>query len=274
MLYCEKYTLTNQATLSAISLVEPLAQGELQQEIAAKETKPKPPPVPFRIDTTGLSTSHLPPPPKRQGGGSDATPTPVALKPKPSVPPPRLPLRQGPNPVPSLPQKTIVAEPDAHKGILNQGPLNRLGAAGVSVPGLGIGFPSSASPTQKHSTPSRNAAQLDELQSQFSRLSSHSPGPGIPSEGSTHVHKQTAPTLPPPYRKDLSLLLPSDAKSEQPSGLGKKKPPPLPVKKASLLSSGSSNEPASLLIPLSSKPKPQVSSLSYSIAVEGFYLVI
>lgn len=282
---------------------------------AAEETKPKPPPVPFRVDTTGLSTSHLPPPPRRKDGADGRDPAPPTLKPKPPVLPPRLPTKPS----------AAVPEPDAHKGILNQGSLNRLGAAGISVPGFDIGGAQSpTSPVQSHPT-ANNSAQLNELQSRFSRLSpSTLPARGSPSEGTTFAQKQAALKTASSFRNDPSSVSLSDARSaagtvnnlrerhgdqiasrwqsanklnnkygisdsvrssgdtgalqpprtanigiqmrdntqgEQSPTLGKKKPPPPPAKKVGLVPQGPSGGTPPP-IPLSSKPKPQVSRLS------------
>jgi hypothetical protein len=220
--------------------------------------------------------------------------------------------------------------------------LNRLGAAGVSVPGFGIGNkPKSPLPPPAPSTPSRspapsqpsagNASQLNELQSRFSRLSSTSSKPETPSEGTSFAQKQAAFKTASSFRNDPSSVSLSDARSaastannfrerhgeqvksgwqsanklntkygisdkvssyggvgtmqasESPSSgiemrdntqehhlngsheaeAGKKKPPPPPVKRAELTSSAGVNQAgAPPPIPLSSKPKPQVSSHS------------
>ncbi len=118
------------------------AKERAEQEEARREAeeaaKPKPPPIPYRVNTTGLSTSHLPPPPGRKDGADGRTP--AEDKPKPPGLPPRLPPRHNSNALPSPPPSySSAAEPDSHKGILNQSSLNKLGAAGVSVPGFGIG---------------------------------------------------------------------------------------------------------------------------------------
>lgn len=178
-----------------------------QPNPAAEETKPKPPPIPFRVDTTGLSTSHLPPPPRRKDGadGRDpAPPAPPALKPKPPVLPPRL----------STKPSAASPEPHAHKGILNQGSLNRLGAAGISVPGFDIGGAQSPISTAQSQPPTNNSAQLNELQSQFSRLSSStSAGRGSPSEGTTFAQKQAALKTASSFRNNPSSVSLNDARS-------------------------------------------------------------
>lgn len=318
------------------------AEEEEAQREAEEIAKPKGPPIPYRANTTGLSTSHLPPPPGRKDGADGRTPVPEG-KPKPPGLPPRLPPRQNsttaptPSPPPPYSTNTIAPEPDAHRGILNQGALNRLGAAGVSVPGLGITGskpktplpPPSRSPTQSPTLAASpvNSSQLSELQSRFSRMSSSSSSnPEAPSEGTTFAQKQAALKTASSFRNDPSSVSLSDARtaastannfrerhgeqvksgwqsanklntkygiadkvgaygassshspepqspqiemrdntSESPIGgpeggfLGKKKPPPPPAKRRELMGTGIAKEPVPPPIPMSSKPKPQVS---------------
>lgn len=325
-----------------LSKEEIRAKKEAEEEEARREAeeaaKPKGPPVPYRKDTTGLSTAHLPPPPGRKDGADGRTPPP-ADKPKPPGLPPRLPPRQNSSSsaTPPPPYAANTPEPDAHRGILNQGALNRLGAAGVSVPGFGINGakskqplpPPSRSPTHSPAPTASPAAntQLNELQSRFSRMSSSSsPKPEAPSQGTTFAQKQAALKTASSFRNDPSSVSLSDARTaastannfrerhgEQvktgwqsanklntkygiadkvgafgapanaqtpepqspqidtrdsgsplagPQGgvQGKKKPPPPPpAKKKELMGNGVGKEPLPPPIPLSSKPKPQVS---------------
>jgi hypothetical protein len=203
------------------------AKERAEQEAAEREAeeaeKPKPPPIPYRANTTGLSTSHLPPPPGRKDADGR---TPVADKPKPPGLPPRLPPRQNSNTTSSPPPPYASStEPDAHKGILNQGSLNRLGAAGVSVPGFGIGASKTKPPLPPPGAPSLSrspaptaspvqASQLNELQSRFSRLSSStSPKPETTSEGTTWAQKQAALKTASSFRNDPSSVSFNDAKN-------------------------------------------------------------
>jgi len=221
--------LPNQITPDTRSWGAPLTKDEIYAEQQAEEqaqreeeeaAKPKGPPVPFRADTTGLSTANLPPPPGRKDGAGGRTPS--AAKPKPG-PPPRLPPRQNSIPVSPRPAySSATTEPNAHKGILNQGSMNRLSAAGVSVPEFGIGTkgrqplppPNAASPSRASATPPINASQLNELQSRFSRLSSStSPKPESPSEGTTFAQKQAALKTASSFRNDPSSVSLSDAKA-------------------------------------------------------------
>jgi hypothetical protein len=319
--------LPNQTTPDTRGLDTPLSQDQiLTKQQAEKDgrneeeeaARPKPPPVPYRVNTTGLSTSHLPPPPGRKDGADGRNPA-ANVKPKPPGLPPRLPPRQISNHTPSPPPTygAATAEPDAHKGILNQGSLNRLGASGVSVPGFGIG--------------GGHGTQLNELQSRFSHLSSStSPKLEPPTEGTTLTQKQAALRTASHFRNDPSSVSLGDAKAaastannfrerhgeqvksgwqsanklntkygitdkvgsyggivhsqtSEPASpqiemrdntigspvasgtveggaLGKKKPPPPPVKRVELTASGISKQAEAPPVPLSSRPKPQVSS--------------
>jgi hypothetical protein len=222
--------LPDQITPDTRGLGAPLSQEELYakqeaegeaQRAAEEAARPKGPPVPFRADTTGLSTANLPPPPGRRDGADGRGPPP-ATKPKPGLPP-RLPPRQDSNPR-SLPpsHSAAITEPDSHKGILNQGSMNRLSAAGVSVPEFGIGAkarqplppPGPASPSRTSAAPAVNSTQLNELQSRFSRLSSTtSPKPESPSEGTTFAQKQAALKTASAFREGPSSISLSDAKA-------------------------------------------------------------
>ncbi|CZT08200.1 related to myosin tail region-interacting protein MTI1 [Rhynchosporium agropyri] len=213
---------------ATLSRDEIRAKKEAEEEEARREAeeaaKPKGPPVPYRKDTTGLSTAHLPPPPGRKDGADGRIPAP-ADKPKPPGLPPRLPPRQNSNstPPPPPPYPVKTPEPDAHRGILNQGALSRLGAAGVSVPGFGISGAKSKQPLPPPSrsstrspviAPSVNNSQLNELQSRFSRLSSTStPKPEAPSQGTTFAQKQAALKTASSFRNDPSSVSISDAKT-------------------------------------------------------------
>ena len=231
--------LPNQITPDTSGLGAPLLRDQIHANQHAKEeggrihaeeaAKPKGPPVPYRKDKTGLSTAHLPPPPGRKDGADGPTPasTLMATKPKPSLPP-RLPLRQVSNsaPAPSPPSYTALAAPDAHKGILDQGSLTRLGAAGVSVSGFGIGSkpkspvpppaPSSSSPQSHDPSPSfmNSASQANDPQSRFSRFSS-SPSlkPEVSNAGTTFAQKQAALKTVSSFRNDPSSVSLSDARA-------------------------------------------------------------
>ncbi|EHL01757.1 putative Altered inheritance of mitochondria protein 3 [Glarea lozoyensis 74030] len=242
--------LPNQITPDTRGLGAPLSREEIEAKRQAEEAeaqreaeeaaKPKGPPVPFRADTTGLSTSHLPPPPGRKDGADGrlplALPEPEPRKPtsgraplplpsgkaQPPGLPPRLPPRQNSSPMPSPPLATRPPrpQPESHKGILNQNSLNNLGNAGISVAGLGIGGKEKES--QQTSTDSRSPVipaarasnpQLGELQSRFSRLSPKPQGADAPSQGTTFAQKQSALKTASSFRNDPSSVSFSDAKA-------------------------------------------------------------
>ncbi|KAL9068452.1 MAG: hypothetical protein Q9161_006203 [Pseudevernia consocians] len=200
--------------------------------------KPAPPPVPYRANTTGSSTTDLPKPPVRRLENSEPTATATAsptAKPKPSLPP-RLPPRQNSHPTTNAPSpppdySAATQQQPSQDSYLNQGALGRLGKAGVSVPGLGIGggqgssqasnpwrnesnstTPSTSSPTMTQS-PSTSG-----LQSRFGKLttspSSSSPTqPPVPSQGTSFAQKQAALHTASQFRNDPSSITLSDARN-------------------------------------------------------------
>lgn len=188
-------------------------EEEARQQEEAK--KPPPPPVPYRVDRTGLKTDHLPPPPGRKDG-ADGRSGPPQL-------PPRLPPRQTSSPAPPPAYEASTAEPPAHKGYLNQGSLDRLGAAGISVPGFGIGHKPSPPPSRNSNSStaadrpasSSSNAQLGELQSRFSHLatSSSTPKPDAPTQGTSFTQKQAAIKTASQFRNDPSSVSLSDARA-------------------------------------------------------------
>jgi hypothetical protein len=193
-----------------------------QQEVPEEEA-PKPP-QPYRVDTTGLSTSHLPPPPLRRDGADGRSPPPAAAAARLAPPslPPRLPPRglQGSSSI-----GAATSSPDARQrsDYLNEGAANRLGAAGISVPGLGINKPAPSATPASPSTASRSAAfvngsQLNELQSRFACLGSSGSAAGpnareTPSEGTTFAQKQAALQTASNFRKDPGSVSVSDARA-------------------------------------------------------------
>ena len=223
--------LPNQITPDTRGLGAPLSTDEIYAKQRAEEeaqreaeeaAKPKGPSLPFRADTTGLSTANLPPPPGRRDGADGRTPA-LATKPKPSLPP-RLPPRVNSNPTSphSSTYSSTTSEPESHKGILNQGSMSRLSAAGVSVPEFGIVGkgrqplppPGPASPSRTSAASPVNSVQLNELQSRFSRLSSSTASkPESPSEGTTFARKQAAFKTASAFREDPSSVSLSDAKA-------------------------------------------------------------
>ncbi|QDS77664.1 hypothetical protein FKW77_003124 [Venturia effusa] len=216
------------------------------QEAARQIEAPPVPSGPYRADTTGLSTAHLPKPPAFRPG--ERSESPVAIpsgRPKPALPP-RLPPRNpssssiSPSPPPPYSDRQPAADPS--RGLLNQGAMNRLGQAGVSVPGFGISGrtpplppPSrtSASPplpiranTDSPPIPSRTGGsaappsinpaatgpQLGELQSRFAKMNTASTPPAA-GGGTTWAQKQAALKMASDFKKDPSSVSFSDARN-------------------------------------------------------------
>ncbi|KAL8955297.1 MAG: hypothetical protein Q9183_006703, partial [Haloplaca sp. 2 TL-2023] len=201
-------------------------EAHIQEEAARK---PAPPPVPYRVNTTGLSTSNLPKPPIRRpeyGDHSPASPAWPSTKPKPSLPP-RLPSRQDSAPTsestspPPPPPYSAISDPaSARDGQINQGAVGRLGAAGVSVSGFGIGSSgqngnqvNGVTSSPDRNSPATNGGQLSELQSRFAGMSTRSQDPATPSQGTSMAQKQAAMKSAQSFRNDPSSVSLSDARS-------------------------------------------------------------
>ncbi|KAI1176274.1 hypothetical protein F4777DRAFT_276937 [Nemania sp. FL0916] len=238
------------------SPAQPYSSSSQQQQPAYVDEAPPAEPKPYRTDTTGLSTSHLPPPPARHNGADRRTTTParspvpapaaqIPATTKPRVPPslpPRLPPRSGN----STPSPTLAGGQAVNLGHLNQGAVNRLGAAGISVPGLGIGGGGSTPPPPPAARPSPPLAgsptkapdhgHLSELQARFARMGASS-GFQANSNGTTVGDAQQPPA------------------TQVPSVLGKKKPPPPPIPKKQGLSVARESVDTPPPIPLATRPK-------------------
>jgi hypothetical protein len=221
-------------TATTGSLGAPLSRAQVeedkryaQERAEAQRQEEEGPPVPagpFRSDTTGLTTQGFAPPPKFRGAGASPSPPAVGGRapatggraPPPSLPP-RLPPRQVASPPPP-PAYEQVAAAEPERGVLNQGALGRLSAAGVQVPGFDIGKRQQAT-----SPPAPVAAQspghLSELQSRFSRLNtSQSPAQSQAAEpatgaGTSWAQKQSALRTASQFHKDPSSVSLSDARS-------------------------------------------------------------
>lgn len=210
-----------------------------------------PPPRPYRTNTTGLRTDHLPPPPGRRDGADGrsppsynaatnttgvtrAVPTPPARGGAPpargGAPPPSLPPRLPPrgaggaaSPAAASPQSTG----NGGGGLLNLGAVNRLGAAGVSVPGFGIGKSNTGGSTNSGSggaqqQQQQGGAHMNELTNRFARFNSSSSSSSTqqqatpaaaPSQGTTWAQKQAALKTASQFQKDPSQVSFSDAKA-------------------------------------------------------------
>ncbi len=228
---------TGPSSASAVSAKQSLREREEARRRQEEEAN-RPPPAPYRPDTTGLSTAHLPKPPAFRPGAASPSTTGPSTKPKPSLPPrPPLPPRQNSNPnefapapPPTYTEATQEARPE--QGVLNQGALGRLGQAGVSVAGFGIGRtasppvppranPSPPVPPRQNSSsntmipppaPASRGSQMNELQDRFARMSGpKSPAPP-PSTGTSWADKQAALRTASSLRDDPSKVSASDLK--------------------------------------------------------------
>ncbi|KAJ9639993.1 hypothetical protein H2199_006226 [Coniosporium tulheliwenetii] len=180
------------------------AQGQVARrpaQQAEEDVEEKPPPGPYRVDTTGLSTTNLPPPPIRR----DAyTP-----------------------PAPPAYNETVEAQPAAAAAAYaNQGALKRQGNAGVSVPALGVGRTTSPPVAARSGTlpppPTPVSAAVDTpspamnaLRTGFSKLSTRPTPPsdaGNGSGGTTWAQKQAALNTANTMRNDPSKVSLSDAR--------------------------------------------------------------
>lgn len=209
------------STPSSYAQIEARDQQELDRGTAEESSGLAPPPGPYRVDTTGLSTDNLPKPPLRRVDLNQNTSIHVpeqVQRSKPSLPP-RLPPRQNSSPAEhslSPPPAYNDTEPAApvQKSYLNQGSLQRLGSAGVSVPGLNVGDTSNPWHDERTSTAKTPAnPQLSELQSRFSKMSTPSPTSESPSQGTSFAQKQAALKTASSFRNDPSSVTFSDAKS-------------------------------------------------------------
>jgi hypothetical protein len=174
------------------------------------------------------------------------------VKPKPSLPP-RLPprrdsgtLRQDgpvsppsygsalqtrpPPPASPSPWNSGTQARPTPAALLNQGALHRLGSAGVSVPGFGIGTQSQSEEpnpwAEEHSTspkPSSTSSSgfnspqgtgMSDLQSRFSKFSTSSSTPAdAPSQGTSFAEKKAAIKTAHAFRNDPSSVTLADGKA-------------------------------------------------------------
>lgn len=217
--------------------VTPLSQLKDPSSFAPppkRSIAPPPPPPPSSRPTASPEQPQPPPIPARSGsgysggaaGGSGASIRPPPL-PAGNSGPPRLPPRLPPRPASGA--SSPVASPSAlsapppptppsqSPSVLNQGAIGRLGAAGISVPGLGIGSGSRTSSPQD-SPASSSPSQLGGLQARFAKLgTSASPSAAsptqAPSEGTTFAQKQAALKTAADFHKDPRSVSLSDARA-------------------------------------------------------------
>ncbi|EAQ89079.1 hypothetical protein CHGG_05698 [Chaetomium globosum CBS 148.51] len=216
----------------------PLRAGATATDPTSNE--PPAPPKPWRLDTTGLSTSHLPPPPGRTDGATNrpAPPTPQSGggggggRAPPSLPP-RLPPRSStsspatPSPSsPALPARQPAPGPE--QGYVNQSAVSRLGRGPASQSQASASPPPHPPPPLPTPSPTGITPQvpshMNELQSRFSKLktsasnqfsktSTPTPEPNTTNTtttsggGTTLAQKQAA------FRNDPSSVSLSDARA-------------------------------------------------------------
>lgn len=110
-------------------------------------------------------------------------------------------------PKPSLPPRLPPRTPSDDAAQMNQGSVNRLGARGVSVPGLGIG---------------NGDAHVNELQNRFaglkatqnqSQTQNEAQTQDAPAQGTTWAQKQAALKTASQFQKDPSTVSFADAKA-------------------------------------------------------------
>ncbi len=164
-------------------------------------------PTAYRMDTTGLSTSQLPPPPTHAS---------LPIKPWSPALPPRLPPRSAsPSPFgpPPLPARQGSADSlQAGRGYVNQAAVSRLAAAGIFVPDLGIVPPARTDGTDTDRN--SNSSQMGGLQSRFATMRTTSQtSPPPPSEGTTWAQKQTALQTITDFHRSPGSISVADAKS-------------------------------------------------------------
>lgn len=169
-------SISSPRTTSSRSLGAASSEGSHQVE-EGDDSKPAPPPLPYRANRTGLETNHLPPPPGRNNNNntSNSFAQPASSpSTRPNLPP-RLPARAPAPPSDNEPAPPPYSETD-NVAQMNPGAVSRLGQAGVSVPGLGIGG-SDGGPSPTAQTNLNK--QVNELQSRFGNMttsSSQAPG--------------------------------------------------------------------------------------------------
>ncbi|CRG89204.1 hypothetical protein PISL3812_06240 [Talaromyces islandicus] len=188
---------TTKPSLRGLGAAVPVQQSSRQAE--EPQDRPAPPPLPYRANRTGLETDHLPPPPVRNDANNSVAQPVSSPNTRPSLPP-RLPARAtGPQSASPPPPPYSETDGAVH---MNQGAVSRLGQAGVSVPGLGIGGMGN-----DHSATAQTNLnkQVNELQSRLGSMSISSPGDsqnraadstnGANSYGQTNTYSQNQERL-------------------------------------------------------------------------------
>ncbi|KAK3682665.1 hypothetical protein B0T22DRAFT_291505 [Podospora appendiculata] len=171
------------------------------------------PPLPARRDSSTNPNNRPPPSPR---GATSAPSLPPRLPPRTNSASPTLPPR------PSSQADAVAHSKYGLTSNLNQGAISRLGAAGISVPAFGIGSSSSHEapppPPSRGSGSGSSSAQLNGLQSRFSRLgtgstAAPSTSTNDTSTGTTWAQKQAALKTAAALRQDPSSVSFADAKA-------------------------------------------------------------
>ncbi|EEH16030.2 hypothetical protein PABG_06117 [Paracoccidioides brasiliensis Pb03] len=231
-------TLSSTSTSNTGLLRPPLSSSQSQspqEQLHAEEeanSKRAPPPVPYRANTTGVSTHNVLSPPIHQShtstGSTDVSKSNPSLTPKPALPP-RLPPRGAPHPHPhpQPSQSSPPPPPPAHEtttnGLvptINQRSINFLGEAEISVPSLGIngGNSDRQEPAPKSTGGASPYSPQNELQARFAKISASSPtlcssGASKPAEGTTMEQKQHAVRTAHSFSRDPTSVSTNDARS-------------------------------------------------------------
>ncbi|KAK5089513.1 hypothetical protein LTR70_001602 [Exophiala xenobiotica] len=191
-------------TPSQISGANSSTQSVREQEEEQPE-RPSPA-LPYRADRTGLKTDNLPPPPVHRGIRQGGVLSPPARSPAAAAQPrlpPRLPSRQNTTsppaddpPPPSY--DTVATQQPASTPYINQSAVNRLGNAGISVPGLGIGKQTESNPwTDERSYPqSSGTNQMSQLQSRVARMNTPSQETGVVSPSPIQAQSPSQSPMP------------------------------------------------------------------------------
>ena len=163
------------------------------------------------------SARQAPPMPASRPGASPSNPSPSTGAGAPRLPP-RLPPRQGApmedqaSPPPPYHEVAQTGE-GAGSSYINQGAASRLGKAGISVPGLGIGGNKQSSGQSPGTAGSSN--NMSDMQSRFSKLgrnSSNDASNPPPAQGTTWAEKQAALKTAQSFRNDPNSVSLSDAR--------------------------------------------------------------
>ncbi|KAK1074016.1 hypothetical protein LTR33_009850 [Friedmanniomyces endolithicus] len=256
----------------------PASSRRQQQEV--EDEVPKPPPEPYRKDTTGLRTDHLPKPPVRRVEAGAAGP---ARTSSPSLPPrqtPASPVRQATKPPPVLPprqnetpnESTPPPPPSYGEAInrsdpaeINAGAANRLARAGVSVAGFGIG--EQYAPAQSLPAAPQRGPQITELQQRFSRMNTGGEAQPSSSSYSQPVAAKKAPPPPPPPKR---TGLGGGNGSRPTSSAGSLEPPPLPLSSSGVIKTTNGVTSHSIGVALRAKKAYRQSSIAdYHNATPG-----